>query len=85
MPRGTTIPQRRRESMAKNTYERCAALTDEDKARNLDSEEIEYCGEDFDDEEIREEQDALDHVSTSNFSNQLFREQLPQVIRERGC
>ena len=66
-------------------FGRCKALTQEDKDRNLESEELEYCGEDFDGEEIKEEQGTLDHISTCNFANPLFREQFPYALAERSA
>lgn len=44
--------------------------------------EAEIENSDFDDVEI-EEQGMLDHISTINFSNQIFREQIIEII-EKG-
>lgn len=54
----------------KNTYERCAALTDEDCKRNLDIEEIDWDNED---------EDELPAKQNANWRDGILAEEIPEA------
>ncbi len=76
-------------NMGKNMFERCLALTEEDKQRNLENEELDLerldweNGEEMDETpktENKREKGILDYISPSNFTNPQFREEIIPII-----